>query len=235
MITITKTEIKNQSFSKRFYMTPEFSTYEDFLIHCKNQFTIKVQTVMNFISLKMKATLLPLKTHDFSENDIDIFDVTSMQVRFKKEIIDGHTFCVATYNGILTFECSEFDFKFKNSYSYFYAVLNESLDLATFEYSSLFYDKTELDKSVHLKFDSDAMMTEYSYTVTSSYFGWTIGRFKSKDMLCPYTDELFLHNSVAKRTSLMNELFPELLVVGVYDFSTDEFKNKMTLLEMSLI
>mgnify|MGYP006187510567 FL=1 len=235
MITITKTEIKNQSYSERFYMTPEFSAYEDFLIHCKLHFTTKVQTVMDFISLTMKATLLPLKTYDFSDNDIDIFDITSMQVRFKKEIIDGHTFCVATYNGILTFECSDFDFKFKNSYSYFYAVLNESLELATFEYSSLFYDKTELDKSVHLKFDSEAMMTEYSYTVTSSYFGWTIGRFKSKEMLCPYTDELFLHDSVAKRTSLMNELFPELYVIGVYDFSAPEFKRKLTLFQMSLI
>lgn len=234
MLTVTKTDIKDQKLVKKLLMPSNYASYEQFIDHCISQITIKVQSIMDDLSIKMNARL-KFGSHEFLDGLDDALVIALMKICFKKEVVDGHTFCVATFNGVLSFECGTFDFKFNQSYSYFHVIVNEELELTSFEYSSVFYDSQNVNKRVNLKFDQDANLTEYLYKVDSSFFGWTVERLKSKDMLCPYSDELFLHNSIAHRTALMNEIFPELSVMGVYDFSSPEFKRKLTLFEMSLI
>jgi hypothetical protein len=234
MLTVTKTDIKDQELVKKFLMPPNYASYEQFIDHCINEITIKVQSIMDDLSIKMNARL-KFGSHSILDGLNDFLVIALMKICFKKEVVDEQTFCVATFNGILSFECGTFDFKFNQSYSYFHVIVNEKLELTAFEYSTVVYDKQNVNKRVNLKFDQDANLTEYLYKVDSTFFGWSVERLKSKDMLCLYSDELFLHNSIAHRTPLMDELFPELSVIGVYDFSSPEFKRKLTLFEMSLI
>jgi hypothetical protein len=234
MLTVTKTDIKDQELVKKFLMPPDYISYDDFIDHCINQITVKVQSIMDDLSIKMNARL-KFGSHSFLDGLDDSLIIALMKICFKKEVVDGQIFCVANFNGILSFECGTFDFKFNQSYSYFHVIVNEELELTAFEYSSVVYDSQNVNKRVNLKFDQNANLTEYLYKVDSSFFGWSVERLKSKEMLCPYADELFLHNSIAHRTPLMNDLFPELSIIGVYDFSSPEFKRKLTLFEMSLI
>ena len=234
MLTVTKTDIKDQEIVKKFWMPPNYASYDQFIDHCINEITIKVQSIMDDLSIKMNARL-KFSSHSILDGLNDFLVIALMKICFKKEVVDEQTFCVATFNGILSFECGTFDFKFNQSYSYFHVIVNEALELTAFEYSSVVYDKQNVNKRVNLKFDQDANLTAYLYQVDSTFFGWSVERLKSKDMLCLYSDELFLHNSIAHRTPLMDELFPELSVIGVYDFSSPEFKRKLTLFEMSLI
>lgn len=230
MLTLTKTHIETEVFKETILITPEHGSYEQFVSEYKKDIFNKVQAVMDFITLNMDAKLR------FQVNEFDnIYEIALMKFKFRKITEGKSTTCIVTSDGFLTFECNGFAFKFDNAYSYFYATLDKQLDLVQFEYSSVHYDKHNVDRSINLKFDKDTHMTEYYYTVRSTFFGWEIGRLKSKDMLCPYADELFLHNTLTKRTPLMDELFPELSVDGVYDFSSPDFKRRFTLFEMSLI
>jgi len=234
MLTVTKTDINEQSLVKKFLMPHDYSSYDQFIDHCINEITIKVQSIMDDLSIKMNARL-KFGSHSILDGLNDFLVIALMKICFKKEVVDEQTFCVATFNGILSFECGAFDFKFNRSHSYFHVVVNEDLELIAFEYSSVVYDNQNVNKRVNLKFDQESNLTEYLYKVDSNFFGWSVERLKSKNMLCPYADELFLHNSIAHRTPLMDELFPELSVIGVYDFSSPEFKRKLTLFQMSLI
>lgn len=230
MLTLTKTHIETEVFKETILITPEHGSYDHFVSEYKKNIFNKVQEIIEFISLKMDAKL------QFQVNEFDnIYEIALMKFNFRKVTEGRSTTCIITSDGYLTFECNAFAFKFDNAYSYFYAILNKKLDLVHFEYSSVQYDKHNVDRSINLKFDKDTRMTEYYYTVRSTFFGWELGRLKNKNMICPYADELFLHNTLTKRTPLMDELFPELSVDGVYDFSSPDFKRRFTLFEMSLI
>lgn len=232
MLTLTKTHIETEVFKETILITPEHGSYEKFVSEYKKNIFNKVQSVMDFISLKMDAKL------SFQVNDFDnIFEIALMKFNFRKVTEGISTKCIITFDGFLTFECNRFAFKFDSAYSYFYSILNKQLDLVHFEYSSVSYDKHKhnVDRSINLKFDKYTNMTEYYYIVRSTFFGWELGRLKNRDMLCPYADELFLHSTITKRTPLMDELFPELYIDGVYDFASYDFKSRFTLFEMSLI
>ena len=156
MLTLTKTHIETEVFKETVLITPDHGSYENFVSEYKKNIFNKVQEVMDFISLKMDAKLR------FQVNEFDnIYEIALMKFNFRKVTEGRSTTCIITFDGYLTFECNRFAFKFDNAYSYFYAILNKQLDLVQFEYSSVHYNKHNVDRSINLKFDKDTNMTEY--------------------------------------------------------------------------
>jgi len=221
-------EVRPEPFTLRYYMTPEFNDFIEFSNHCKNQIVLKIQSILDFINKKMNV-----KLHLNIYDNGNISEIGLMKFKFEKECVGEHVFCVVSCRGVLKLKCEQYSFRLKESYSYFYVLLDKDINIQSVYYSAISYET--LDSSLTLKFDNLLNLIEYDYVIQSMCLDYEIRKFKSKDMMCPYDDELFLHSLITNYTTETIELFPEFNSCGVYDFVSDDFTNRRTLYNMTLI
>lgn len=221
-------DVRSEPFTLKYKMTPEFNDFIEFSNHCKNQIALKIQSILDLINKKMNVNL-HFKIHD---ND-NISEMGLMKFEFKKECIGDQVFCIVSCRGVLKLQCDQYGFKLKKSYSYFYVSLDRNINIESMYYSSISHDT--LDSSLTLKFDNLLNLIEYDYIIQAMCLDYEIRKTKSKNMMCPYEDELFLHRLITDYSAETAELFPELTVDGVYDFSSEDFINRRTLYNMTLI
>lgn len=221
-------DIKSEPFTLRYCMTPDFNDYADFLTHCKDQIASKLQSILDFINKKMNVNL-HLNIH---ENG-NVSEMGLIHFKFEKECVGEHIFCIVSYHGFLKLKCHEYAFKLADSYSFFCVPLTKDLEIESIHYSSCSFET--VDKYINLKFDNLLNLTEYRYIIQSIVLDCEISKFKSKDMMCPYEDEVFLHSLITNYSAEATELFPELILTGVYDFNSADFINRRALYSMTLI